>query len=203
MFENLSPTQRRVALIGLPAVGGLVLARRLAGGDAGDDVEVSEAEPTVVTAPNTDAIGVGQLADFETSITAYLLDLKQDILDYMGGGTQPPPATDRPPIGTLSNAELKAECGRINGAGSRAPRYTAAAVYAEMRRRDISVNRLTGPCRRGYVNWLVGRGQAPPAAAPDPVEALGQPARRRQPTATEPTVRRRRARKTDMGVPRR
>jgi hypothetical protein len=72
VLSNLSPGQRQLLMVGAPVVAGLALITVLRN---------RQSSPTAAApvAANTDAIGVGQLASFESAITDTLNELAQRI----------------------------------------------------------------------------------------------------------------------------
>lgn len=80
VLDQFSPTQRQALMYGAPVVAAfaLIAATKRKAAPA----EESAPAKTVVMAPataNTDAIGVGQLAQFESSITAGLLQVQGEL----------------------------------------------------------------------------------------------------------------------------
>lgn len=203
MFSTLSDTQRRLLLIGVPVVAAMVLATRLRGGGApepaidGDQVEPADGQlgPVLTGTADTSAIDVGQLADFQTNLSEYLTMLARRI-DQALGSSDPPPANRPPAITSLSNEALKAECRKVTGAGTagQQPRYSRAAVQAEIWRRiqnrTMSLNRLTGSCREAMVQYALAHGGRPPGgrtgASTPRTAAKPAAAPRRRATTKEP-----------------
>lgn len=73
MLDSMTPQQRQLLLIGAPLVGVAALfslARR---------PKQTEAVGMLPPAPSTDAIGVGQLAAYESSMTQALLQMQETI----------------------------------------------------------------------------------------------------------------------------
>ncbi len=89
-LEKLSPTQRQALMFGVPAVALVALGVRMGKRDAPAEEETTP-PPTGYLAPSTDAIGVGQLADFESKLKDYIDHL------FTGPPTTTPPPTNRPP----------------------------------------------------------------------------------------------------------
>jgi hypothetical protein len=82
-LDNLSDGQRKALLIGVPAVALVAVGVRFGKGStpppaAPADDQPSSTPPTGYLPPaSTDAIGVGQLADFESHITQLISNLGQ------------------------------------------------------------------------------------------------------------------------------
>lgn len=86
LLDRLDPMQRQILIIGAPVVAVFALgamrkpaaapaADAAAAGSSGGTAGGGGALTTGWTMPSTDAIGVGQLSDFESTITGYLNDL--------------------------------------------------------------------------------------------------------------------------------
>lgn len=99
LLDQFSPGQRQALMYGVPVVAGVVLVSKLRGkAQPAPDVN---AQVIGHTTPSTDAIGVGQLSEFESSVTDQLNQLAQ-IVNAGGDGadaavaTPPPPPTPAP-----------------------------------------------------------------------------------------------------------
>jgi hypothetical protein len=75
VLDQFSPGQRQAVMYGAPVVAGVVLMSKLRGKAK---VPAPTAAPVSgYTAPSTDAIGVGQLSEFESAITDQINQLAQ------------------------------------------------------------------------------------------------------------------------------
>lgn len=83
LLDNLSDQQKKLLMFGVPLVGGAVIISKLRQPPAAP----ATTPPSGVTMPSTDAIGAGQLADFETSIAAALAALQKQIADSENNST--------------------------------------------------------------------------------------------------------------------
>lgn len=99
VLDNLSPTQKKLLAFGVPAVAlvavGLKLGRGNSSSDAAPTTGATAQRPILLPASSgasTDVIGVGQLADFESVVTAALGGLT-DTLDQVLNTPSPTPAT--------------------------------------------------------------------------------------------------------------
>ena len=153
ILDRLTDTQRKVLMFGVPAVAGIFVVSRLAGGsgsappadDAGDppdaDLPVGAVGPYAM--PSTDAIGTGALSDLLSQLTGQYNDLLrgQQALLNRPNGISPIPQPAR----------------RTDG------QVIAACDVATMFRRKISVNdpRIATGCRRTYVAYALRHGARP------------------------------------------
>lgn len=74
LLESLSPQQRQILMYGAPVVGVFALMSAL-GKNQEADTPAAVTGTTGYTMPSTDAIGTGQLSDFESLVTARLQTL--------------------------------------------------------------------------------------------------------------------------------
>lgn len=80
LLDRLSPIQRQALMYGVPAVAVLAVGLRIGRGNTTTDAAPADTRPGGMLAPitnagATDVIGVGQLADFESAVTASLGNL--------------------------------------------------------------------------------------------------------------------------------
>lgn len=87
MFESLTPEQRQLLMYGAPVAGVFALVSVFRKPAVAPAVPTATGAPDYTT-PSTDAIGTGQLSDFESLITARLQQLGSQITQ---GQTYPPP----------------------------------------------------------------------------------------------------------------
>lgn len=101
------PVQRRIVLFGVPLVVGAVLGAKLLGGSSDStNADQTAAAPTDGWLPggDTSAIGVDQLAEFESGVANSLALLQQQVAGLTatgvgGTGTTPPkPKLQYPPL---------------------------------------------------------------------------------------------------------
>lgn len=97
MLGNLTPDQRQMLLYGAPVVAGVALISTLRGKKPAEDVRATGM--TLPTMPSSDAIGVGQLAEFESQITNALIGVQQSIYDLENRAVNTPvtPPTGQTP----------------------------------------------------------------------------------------------------------
>lgn len=147
LLARLTDTQRKLVMFGVPAVVGVFLVSRLAGGSSEPDAEPDPPDADLPVGavgpyamPSTDAIGTGTLSDFLSQLTDQYNSIQRALVDRPNGVTPiPPPAR------------------RTDG------QVIAACDLAAMYRRRISVNdpRITQGCRRSYARYLLARGARP------------------------------------------
>lgn len=78
LLDRFTPQQKQLAVIGVPAVAAFALISKIgkpAAADASNSEDAGPAGSSGWTMPSTDAIGTGQLAEFESLVTARLNDL--------------------------------------------------------------------------------------------------------------------------------
>lgn len=90
-LDSLSPRQRQMFLLAVPVVAVVALMRRRSG-DEGGGSGPRPGTPAWVM-PSTDAIGISQLTDFETSLT----DAISGLYDAIARNNAPPTASPPPP----------------------------------------------------------------------------------------------------------
>src|SRR5205814_528523 len=78
------PTQRKILMVGVPVAAALAIGTIVKGNqEPAEDPEIPENGATPGTAgfvmPSTDAIGTGELGQFESNVTDYLLQLQQSL----------------------------------------------------------------------------------------------------------------------------
>jgi hypothetical protein len=126
MFEQLSPGQRQALMYGAPAAAalGVIALVRKKKTPAGGSTTTADAAPT---SASTDAIGVGQLTEFESMLTDQLATLAQQVNTI--GSTPvavpslPVPTAPAPPVAVDTN-QASANLGYV--AGFRPPPPTPA-----------------------------------------------------------------------------
>jgi hypothetical protein len=89
-LERLKPWQRNALMIGVPAVAVLALMRRRSAPAAG-----AVQGPPIGT-PSTDAIGVGQLAEFESGVSQSIFKLGTIIEQLRASMAETAPQPDKP-----------------------------------------------------------------------------------------------------------
>jgi hypothetical protein len=103
LLDRLDPTQRQILMVGAPVVAVFALGalhKKPAPAASDTSSAASGAGTTGWTMPSTDAIGTGQLADFESSITGRLNDLSatsSTLANLVANPPLPPPAPPPPP----------------------------------------------------------------------------------------------------------
>jgi hypothetical protein len=109
LLDNLQPGQRQILMVGAPIVAVFAfnaLRKPAAAPAASTDGTTSGGSAstgtltTGWTMPSTDAIGTGQLADFESSLTGGLNDLSTQVAtvtDLVANPPLPPPPLPAPP----------------------------------------------------------------------------------------------------------
>jgi hypothetical protein len=105
LLDRFSPQQRQMLLYGVPAVAALAVISMAR--NKGESEEIVEADPrefSTMPMPSTDAIGTGQLAEFESSVTQRLNELTE-----LFHRSPPPPASTTPqsptPTTTVPNPD--------------------------------------------------------------------------------------------------
>lgn len=89
---NLSPTQKKLLYIGIPAVAVLGLFMFLKGGSSSSSASGSTgATSTASGSTGNTPIGLDQLTSFETSVTAQLTSLGKAVAKVQAGQTNSPP----------------------------------------------------------------------------------------------------------------
>lgn len=121
-FDRFSPAQRQALMIGVPAVAGFVIVTRLrrpaATGATGP-----------VAMPSTDAIGVGQLQDFEKSIADQMAALVDQIAKATAGPPPtPPPAPAPAPAPDANQANMNSNSAPPPPVDTPAPALSADLV---------------------------------------------------------------------------
>ena len=153
IFDQLTDTQRKVLMFGVPLAAGVFVVSRVAGrsgasadaSDGGDapaaDLPVGAVGPYAM--PSTDAIGTGALSDFLSGLTDQYDQLQQNITVLMNRphGVSPPPPRPR-----RTDAQIIAACDLV-----------------AMFNRRISLNdpRISRGCRRAYVAYALRHGATP------------------------------------------
>lgn len=106
-LDQFTPAQQKAVMIGAPVVGVFALishfrkpaaAPAAPTGTVGDPAALVGGTGSIGSVmPSTDAIGTGQLADFESSLTGLLNGLSVQVQDQTNLLTTPPPAPPPPP----------------------------------------------------------------------------------------------------------
>jgi len=117
-LDQISPEQRKLAVFGAIGVGALALITK-----SRTPAAPASSTPTYYPTPSTDAIGVGQLAEFEDGISAMLSQLSQHISDLentvgSGGGTQQANTTTVQAVGSAGETAAQMAA-RLNAEGKR------------------------------------------------------------------------------------
>jgi hypothetical protein len=92
VLDRFSPQQRQALMVGVPAVAGFVIVGKL----FKSRTSASGGVATIAT-PSTDAIGVGQLSDFESHISDQVNTLATLIAGWEPASSPPPPPPPPPP----------------------------------------------------------------------------------------------------------